>query len=395
MTSALAPIVLAAGGTGGHIFPAQALAAELMARGRSVAVITERRGAEYLRAELRIAVHVVTAGTPAGRRMADRAYGLAELARGTVQARGLLRAIRPAAVVGFGGYPSLPGMAAALSLGLPTCLHEQNAVLGRVNRRLAARVDAIAASFPGLPLAFPNLRPVDASKVTVTGNPVREAIVAARSLGFPRAAADDDLRLLVFGGSQGARILSEVVPQALALLPPALQRRLRIAQQCRPEDMDRVAAAYRNSGLRAELTSFIADMPQQLARAHLVISRAGASTTSELAVVGRPAILAPYPHAMDDHQSANARVLAEAGAAWILPDRDFTPVTLAKRLQPLLAHPERLAEAAARAARLGRPDAAGALADLVEHVTAAATNGRPARRGAPRGWFFARRREVA
>jgi UDP-N-acetylglucosamine--N-acetylmuramyl-(pentapeptide) pyrophosphoryl-undecaprenol N-acetylglucosamine transferase len=395
MMGEMAPIVLAAGGTGGHMFPAQALAIELMARGRQVAVITERRGAEYLRADTRIAVHVVTAGAPSGGRVADRAHGLAALARGTAQARRLLRAIRPAAVVGFGGYPSLPGMAAALWLGLPTCLHEQNAVLGRVNRRLAPWVDVIAASFPGLPAVFPNLRPSDAAKVTVTGNPVRDAIAAARGLGFPRADAGDDLRLLVFGGSQGARILSEVVPQALALLPPALQRRLQITQQCRPEDMDRVATVYRKSGLRAELTSFIADMPQQLARAHLVISRAGASTTSELAVVGRPAILAPYPHAMDDHQSANARALAEAGAAWILPDRDLTPVTLAKHLQPLLAHPERLAEAAAQAARLGRPDAAGALADLVEHLTAAATSGRPTRRGAPRGWFFARRREAA
>jgi len=355
------PIVIAAGGTGGHLFPAEALAAELLARGERVALMTDARSTAFDSAAFANAERFVLLGSGlSGRGALRAAKGAMALAAGTVQARGLLRRLRAAAVVGFGGYPSVPPLIAALTmLGRRpvTVVHEQNAVLGRANRLLAPRADRLALSF-----AVTRAVPRGANSVVV-GNPVRPALAALAGRGY--VAPDGALRLLVLGGSLGARVFADVVPEAVAALPPALRKRLVVAQQCRPEDLNRVRAAYDGAGVPAELSPFFPDVAGRLAMAHLVISRAGAGTVAELACAGRPALLVPLPHAIDDHQDANARALAEAGAAWILRQPEFTPTTLSARLATLLADPATLAATAAAAARLAQPEAAKRLADLV------------------------------
>jgi len=356
------PIVLAAGGTGGHVFPAQALAAELASRGRALALITDRRGAGFEGAIDAGAVHRVSARTVSGRGIGGRLRGLATIGIGVVQARRLLGRLRPAGVVGFGGYASLPGMLAAAQMGLPTVIHEQNAVLGRANRLLAPRVRAIATSFA----ATAQICPADAGKAERVGNPVRPAIAERAGAPYVPPAADGPFRLLVTGGSQGARVMSDVVPAALATLPEGLRRRVQVVQQCRAEDLDRVRASYAGAGIAATLAPFIDDLAEHLVAAHLVIARAGASTVAELAAIGRPAILVPYPYATDDHQSANARAFAASGAGWPMPEPAFTADALAARLVALAEAPARLAEAAACARAEGRADAARRLADLVE-----------------------------
>jgi len=360
------PIVLAAGGTGGHMFPAEALAAELMARGRRVALVTDRRGHAFGDRLAGIEVHRIHAGRFNGNAVV-KALGLAELALGIVEAKRLLRRLDPVAVVGFGGYPSVPTVYAATRRGLPTILHEQNAILGRANRLLAARVRGIAASFIETPLALARAR------VEHTGNPVRPAICALRGTPYRAPTGDEPFEILVLGGSQGARIFSDVVPAALQLLPEALRRRLRVTQQARQEDLARARDGYRAAGAEAELAPFFHDVPARLARAHLVVARSGASTCAELTVVGRPAILVPYPFAADDHQTANARALERGAAAWVMPQPEFTAAALARRLEELAGEPARLAAAAAGAARQGRPDAAQRLADFV--LSAADSNG--------------------
>lgn len=359
-------IVLAAGGTGGHIFPAQSLAEELLQRGHRLALVTDRRGENYGGALARIDRHTIRAGTLSGGGLGGKISGLTNVVAGVLQARALLHRLRPQAVVGFGGYPSLPTMLAATHLKVPAATHEQNAVLGRVNRVLASRVDSIALSLEATLLLNQTAR----QKASVTGNPVRSAVREARETPY-QAACGGEIRLLISGGSQGAAILSEVVPRALAALPDALRARLRITQQCRPEDLERVKAFYAEAGLAAELATFIEDMPHRLAVSHFAITRAGASTVAELTVAGRPAILVPYAFATDDHQTANAQALADAGAAWLMPQRDATVEALQEKLATLLGDDARL-EAAAKAARaLGRPDAAVRLADLAEGLVKA------------------------
>jgi UDP-N-acetylglucosamine--N-acetylmuramyl-(pentapeptide) pyrophosphoryl-undecaprenol N-acetylglucosamine transferase len=353
------PILVAAGGTGGHLFPAEALCAELSSRGRTVHLATEARADAFAERLPGVAVHRVRAGRLAGNPLAA-AHGLAELARGVFEARALLRRLCPAAVIGFGGYPSVPAMLAAARLGLPTVIHEQNAVLGRANRLLAPWVRRIATGFPQTAL----LRPADCGRAVHTGNPVRPAILAAGAILYRPPAADEPVELLVLGGSQGARIMSEVVPPALALLPEGLKRRLQVGHQARPEDLDAAAAHYRAAGVAAELASFFVDVPARLARAHLAICRAGASTIAELAVCGRPAVLVPYPHATNDHQTANARAFAEAGGGWVVAQKALDPERLARLLSQLLAGGTDLLAAAQSARRFGRPDAARQLADL-------------------------------
>jgi UDP-N-acetylglucosamine--N-acetylmuramyl-(pentapeptide) pyrophosphoryl-undecaprenol N-acetylglucosamine transferase len=358
----MSPIVLAAGGTGGHMFPAEALARELLSRGAEVALVTDRRGQAFGDRLPGVALHRIRAGQLSGG-IINKVTGLAEMALGTLEALRLLRGLRPAAAVGFGGYPSAPTMLAATQLGLPTLLHEQNAILGRANRLLASRVGIIATSFAEIG----GLRPASRARIVETGNPVRPAI-AAVSAEYASPAAEGPINLLVMGGSQGARILSAVVPAALARLTPALRRCLALMQQARPEDIDLVRESYAANGINAEVATFFEDVPARLARAQLVISRAGASTVAELAAVGRPAILVPYRHAADDHQTANARSFGAAGAAWVMQESAFTPALLAERLEALFSAPAALAAAAAAAKRLGRPDAAKKLADLVQSV---------------------------
>ncbi|HEY1721859.1 MAG TPA: undecaprenyldiphospho-muramoylpentapeptide beta-N-acetylglucosaminyltransferase [Magnetospirillaceae bacterium] len=357
----LRPIVLTAGGTGGHVFPAEALAAELISRGFALTLITDKRGKEFGGTLGKLPVHHVSAGGVAGRKLVARVLAMTDLAVGFVQAKMLLRKLRPAAVVGFGGYASLPAMLAATFSSVPTALHEQNAVLGRANRLLAPRVTRIATVFSRVS----HLNPEYLKKVLCTGMPVRPAIIAMRNNAYAPPGSNDAIRILIMGGSQGARILSEVVPAALARLSEALKVRLVVEQQCRAEDIEAARAAYATAGINAELASFFHDVPDRLARAHLVISRSGASTVAELTAIGRPSILVPYMYAVDDHQTANARAVAEAGGGWLIPQAGFTPEALAARIESLFAVPEILNKAAAAARAIGVPDAAQRLADLV------------------------------
>jgi UDP-N-acetylglucosamine--N-acetylmuramyl-(pentapeptide) pyrophosphoryl-undecaprenol N-acetylglucosamine transferase len=354
-------VVLAAGGTGGHVFPAEALAAELAGRGFDLALITDRRGGAFGTALDSIETHRIRAGGIAGKGLFARIDSALELAMGTVQARRLLKRLNPAVVIGFGGYASVPTMLAASIGRRATAIHEQNAVLGRANRLLATRVDRIATSFDasvGVPAEA-------ASKVVHTGMPVRPTVTAVRDRSYPAIRESGPLNLLILGGSQGAHVFSEVLPATVGRLPEALRPRLRIAQQCRPEDIDETAAAYGRMGMEAELATFFDDVPDRLADAHLLIGRAGASTVAEIAAVGRPAILVAYPFAIDDHQAANAHAVDEAGAGWLMPQDAFTPETLAARLQSLIELPATLEKAAAAARASGRHDAAARLADMV------------------------------
>jgi len=355
--------VLAAGGTGGHMVPAHALAEELLARGHRVALITDDRGARIPGLFDRVQVHVLPAGRLAGGPLGWlRAFR--SILTGRAMALRLYETFRPSAVIGFGGYPALPALLAARKHGVATLVHEQNAVLGRVNRLMAGRVDAIATSYAEVRRLPAKAR----HKTDFVGNPVRAEVIALRDQLFPPLDEDGIFRLLVTGGSQGATILGDVVPEGLALLPEHFRRRLQVTQQCRPEDIERVRARYAELGIPAELATYMEDLPARLAWAHLVIARAGASTIAELTVAGRPAILIPLPIATDDHQTANAREMAKGGGARMIAQDRFTPVELAKQMQKLALDPDALANAAARARALGKPDAARALADLVERV---------------------------
>ncbi len=369
--SAKGLVVLAAGGTGGHMFPAEALARELLARGFGVALVTDRRGQAFGEKLAGVELHRIRAGR-LGAGLVSKVVGIAELALGTLEASRLLRALSPAAAVGFGGYPSVPTMLAAARLGLPTLIHEQNAILGRANRLLAPRVKRIATAFADLGA----VRDADRARIVETGNPVRPAVAALRGTPYRAPGADGPFEILIIGGSQGARVLSEVIPPAFARLAEPLRRRLRVTQQARAEDIEAVRRAHEASGVAVELATFFTDVPARLARAHLVISRSGASTMAELAMIGRPAILVPYLHATDDHQTANARALQKAGGAWVIPEPAFTPAALHVRLCELIEGTEQLTRAAAAAYALGRPDAARALADLVV-ATMGGRNGHP------------------
>ncbi len=363
-------IVLAAGGTGGHVFPAEALARELKSRGYRLALLTDSRGDAYGGALGEIDTHQIRAGGIAGKGPIAKIKSVIKLVLGTWQARGLLKQMNPSAVVGFGGYASIPTMMAASLAKMPTVLHEQNAILGRANRLLADRARAIAVSFPesrGIPAKSQR-------KVTHTGMPVRSRVLAVRDTPYPSFTDSCPFNILVLGGSQGARILSEVIPEAMGQLTDALKKRIRITQQCRPEDIEQVRGTYKRLGIDAELESFFNDVPERLAAAHLVISRSGASTVAELLAVGRPALLVPYRYAIDDHQSLNAHAVDEVGAGWLIPETDFTAESLASRLESMFGMPMILEKAAEAARKAGRPDATECLADLVEKSLANENN---------------------
>ena len=354
-------VVLAAGGSGGHVFPAEALAAELDGRGCRLALVTDRRGGQFGGYLKGIETHRIRAGGIAGKSFGARLRSAPELALGTWQARNLLRRIKPQAVVGFGGYASVPTMLAATYGGYSTAIHEQNAVLGRANRLLAPRVGRIATSFED----SRGLSAEANGKVVHTGMPVRPAIAALRDRPYPPLDGDGPIGLLVLGGSQGALVFSQTVPDAVVLMEEHLRRRLRISQQCRPEDLERVRQAYGQLGVEADLDVFFDDVPERIADSHLLVVRAGASTVAEGMAIGRPAILVPYPHAIDDHQSFNAHSVDEAGAGWVMPEEAFTPQALSARLNSLFDLPAILEKAAACARAAGRADAAVRLADVV------------------------------
>jgi len=365
-------IILSAGGTGGHVFPAEALAAELLRRGYRLALATDRRGDVYGGVLDGLDTYRISAGSPAGG-FANKVKGAVQLGLGFFTAQRLLLRLRPAAVIGFGGYPSVPTLMAAARLRIPTAIHEQNAVLGRANRLLAPRVRAIALSHAEVRFLAAGER----QRSIVTGNPVRPAVVALRDLPFSMPGLGDKLRLLVTGGSQGARVFARVLPPAIAALPSAARCRLEITQQGRPEDLEAARKAYDGTGVAVELAAFFKDLPARLGRCHLVIGRAGASTVAELTTSGRPAILVPYPHATDDHQADNARVLSRAGAGWLVPEPELTAATLTTLLSGFLADATPLANAAAAARQLGRPDAAARLADVMQRLAPANGADRP------------------
>lgn len=361
MTGANRHYVLAAGGTGGHLLPAFALATELERRGHHVALMTDERGARIPGKPDFLPAHVLPAGR-FGKNPLHWWGGLKAVMAGREMAKRLFETFEPSAVVGFGGYPAFPTMLAATGAGIPTVIHEQNAVLGRVNRFFAGRVDAIATAYPEIK----RLDPKHNAKVHLVGNPVRAEVLTLRDEPFPPFTEDGLLKVLVTGGSQGASVLSEVVPDGLAMLPPAIRQRLQVTQQCRAEDLDRVRERYRSHDIPAELGTYFEDMASRLAEAHLFIGRAGASTIAELTAVGRPAILVPLPIATDDHQAFNTREMVKAGGARMIRQDRFQPKELAKQIQAMAQRPDTLATAAHAAWNCGRPKAVQDLADLVE-----------------------------
>lgn len=363
-TGASRHFVLAAGGTGGHLIPAFALATELHARGHHIALITDERGAAIPGKPDFLTAHVLPAGR-FGKNPLGWPKGVSAVLEGRAMALRLFQSFEPSAIVGFGGYPALPALLAATAVKLPSIVHEQNAVLGRVNRLLAGRVDAIATSYEKVD----RLKPKHAAKVHLVGNPVRPEVLSLREQDFPAFTEESLFRILVTGGSQGARVLSEVVPDGLAMLPPALRQRLQVTQQCRPEDLEAVRARYASHDIPAELGTYFEDMHERLADAHLFIGRAGASTIAELTAVGRPAILVPLPIATDDHQAANTREMVKAGGARMIRQDAFQPKELAKQIQAMAMNPQSLANAAHCAFNCGRPEAAKDLADLVESMS--------------------------
>jgi UDP-N-acetylglucosamine--N-acetylmuramyl-(pentapeptide) pyrophosphoryl-undecaprenol N-acetylglucosamine transferase len=357
----LPSVMLAAGGTAGHLFPAQALTQELGRRQIAVDLVTDMRGDRYGSEFPARAIYRVPAAPLPERALLPAIKSGLLMTRGVTAAYRLLGAIRPGVVLGFGGYPTFAPIVAARLRRIPTAVHEQNAVLGRANRALARGATVIATSFAHT--KFLDGRAL--AKVRLTGNPVRDAVCAAARQDYRAPGREGPFSLLIFGGSQGARIFADVLPPSLALLPSPLRDNLFVVQQCREEDLQRVEAAYKAAGIRAHLATFFADLPEEMAKAHLVIGRAGASTVAELTVMGRPAILVPLPHAIDNDQLQNATRVAAAGGGWCIEQKDLSPERLADAIEALLQAPEALFAAATAAKQLGRPDAVAALADLV------------------------------
>ena len=359
----MSTFVLMAGGTGGHLFPAMALAQELRRRGHDIQLMTDHRVAAYGDKFPASQTHIVPSATPSVRNPIRFVVAGCKILWGTGIAFGRLSGIRPAAVVGFGGYPVFPPFLAARILGIPGLLHEQNAVMGRANRALARFANKIA-------LSFPRTLKVEAfaAKTVLTGNPLRDRAIAASATPYPELTADSPIRITVTGGSQGARIFADVMPGAIAALPEQIRQRIRLSQQCRAEDLDRVTEAYRTAKVNVDLQPFFTDLPERMANSHLVIARSGASTIAELTVLGRPAILVPLPGALDADQKNNALLMETANAGWIMEQATLTPQSLGTRLTSLLSDPTVLPRAAAAARTLGQPDAVAKLADVVERL---------------------------
>lgn len=357
-----APLALiAAGGTGGHMFPAQALAELLLSQGWRVKLSTDDRGARYASGfPDAVDRSVVKSATTARGGIVGKLTAPLKIAAGVMAARAEFRRDRPSVVIGFGGYPTIPALSAAVTLGLPRMIHEQNGVMGRVNRLFANRVNRIACG------TWPTDLPGGISGAH-TGNPVRQAVLDHAGAAYI-APGQGDLHLLVIGGSQGARVLSDIVPAAIAALPDDLRARLHVSHQARAEDMDRVTAAYADAGVRAEVQPFFTDVPERLTQAQLVISRSGASSLADITVIGRPSILIPYAAATGDHQTANAQALAETGAALVHPESVLDVQGLTRDIRAILTDPARASQMASAALSLGRPDAARRLYDLVTEI---------------------------
>ncbi len=358
-------ILLAAGGTGGHLFPATALAQELARRGFAVELATDERAEQYGSDFPARAVYRVPSATFISRAPLAVMKTLLRLGKGFVRARRLLEMVQPHVVIGFGGYPTLPPLLAARSLGIPTVLHEQNAVMGRANRLLSRFADVIALSFASTKYLHGGAE----KRAEVTGNPVRDSVASYRDVPYvPAVEEADRLYLLIFGGSQGAHFFSEALPAALKKMPSPLRWRLNVVQQVRPEDLSSVRKAYDDASITAKLAPFFRDLPERIASAHLVVSRAGASTVAELTAIGRPALLVPLPHAIDNDQLENARRLEDAGGGWCMHQSGLSPERLSEELERLLGAPDMLAKAAAKSRAMGNVHAVKKLADIVEHL---------------------------
>lgn len=354
-------ILLSAGGTGGHLFPAEALAHELIARGWSVHLATDDRAQKYADRFPGEAMHVIASGTPSSRNPIKMAGAAFAIWKGLRQSASLMRQLKPKAVVGFGGYPTIPPLLAAGG-GRPTMIHEQNAVMGRANKMLAGRVTAVAGGFL-------KAEGDHADKIVETGNPVRPAVLAASDQAYSAPKRGNaPIRIVIFGGSQGARFFSQTMPDALAKLPEDIKPRLHVTQQARPEDEGPAKASYAEAGIAADVSPFFSDLPSRIAGAHLVMARSGASTVAEIGAIGRPAIFVPYPHALDHDQAANAAAMEAAGGALVRREQDLNVDTVATEIGALLADPEKLSTMAAAARAAGRRDAAVLLADLAEAI---------------------------
>ena len=353
-------VLISAGGTGGHIFPAEALARDLVGRGYRVAVATDVRGQQYGAFPEGVTIHPL-ASSPIRSGFISKIKSIAMLMVGCFQARKLVDKLKPVVVVGFGGYPSFPAVYAAQKKDIPTVIHEQNAILGKANAHLAPKADRIALSWGSVE----GISESDVVRSVVTGNPVRPDISALYNQPYPEIKQDGPLRILVLGGSQGASIFSEVLPEVIKTLPKSEQKRIKIVQQCRKEDIDGVVAAYREMGVEAETQTFFDNVAERLTNCHLVIARSGAGTVAEVTTAGRPAIFVPYPHHKDQQQKRNADTVFDAGGAWVMTQEGFTVKALSARLETFLQNPETLFRAAENARSCGVPDAARKLGNLV------------------------------
>ncbi len=354
--------LLVAGGTGGHLFPAEALAHELKARGWAVHLATDSRAEKFAANFPSVKTHVIPSATIAGKNPIVIAKTMMTLWRGYRMSRQMIASVKPSIVAGFGGYTTLPALFAAHRMGVPTLIHEQNAVMGRANAALAKRVTAIAGGFlPSKGAAFPD-------KTLLTGNPVRPAVLEAAKTEFSAPGKAGQFNLLVFGGSQGAQYFSEAVPASIALLEEGLRKRLVVTQQARREDEGAVKEAYEKMGIAAEVSPFFDNMASRIAASHFVISRAGASTVSEIAAIGRPSLLVPYPFALDHDQAANAAALEAGGGTIVRQQKDLSPEILAGIITDIAGDPARSAGMANAAKAAGKPHAASLLADLTEAI---------------------------
>jgi len=353
-------VVLAAGGTGGHIFPAESLAEELIKGGFIPVLMTDDRFENYPGKFKENEYYIICSASLQGG-LLKKLRAVLCMARGFYQAKKILKKLSPVVVIGFGGYPSLPTMFAAANLGHRTIIHEQNAYLGRVNSLLANMVNVIAVSFQQVH----GVKEKDYKKAYFTGNPVRSSILALHDVPYPKLGSKENIHILVTGGSQGATIFAKIVPAAIKLLSDDVKKRIRIDQQCRKENLEQVREMYKEMGVNADLNSFFEDIPARLASSHIVIARAGASTISELTVAGRPAILIPYMHAKDDHQSFNAKVIESEGAAIVISEKEITPEILAAKLQEMIKSKNMLSDMAKKSLSLGELKASKNLASLV------------------------------
>ena len=362
MTGSSSLVAVAAGGTGGHLFPAECLAKELADRGHRLAWITDERGAGRSSFLTGVETYTISARGLAGFGALGRLTGALSLGVGVFQARRLLKEMQPNAVVGFGGYAAAPTMMAATHLGLTTVIHEQNAVIGRANRLFARRVNQICTTFTSTRLLPDGISPIQ------TGLPVRQAFKAIRERGYTAPDQNGEIRILVLGGSQGAAVFSHLVPAALKRIPEELRSRIVVTQQCRGEIVEQTKLAFANCGVEATLQPFFDNVPDLIGRAHFIVARSGASTITEVAMAGRPALFVPYPYAADDHQTDNAKVMQKIGGSWSERQNDLTPAILADQLETLLTSPNALVAAADKARSVAVPDAAARLANVIEEL---------------------------